>query len=101
MNSLQFTNDSAVSVVSDDSGLADPLSALEVLLDQLLSGGDDLSGWLLVSGLLDSIWVGNDDLVHLLVDIFTTLGLVGIKALFPWEKCLLNFSELSFFMALM
>ena len=83
MDSLEFSDDSVVSVVGGDSGVGDPLSALGVLLDELLSGGDDLSGWLLVSGLLDSIWVGNDGLVDLLVDIFTGLCLVGGKALFP------------------
>lgn len=63
--------------------MGDPLLSLGVLEDLVSTWGDNLSNWLGISGGLLSVWVGNDGLVDLLVDIFAGLGFVGGEALVP------------------
>ena len=63
--------------------MSEPLSALRILLDELLASLDGLSSWLGVSSLLLSVWVGVDGSVDLLVKLLEGLGLGGSKALLP------------------
>jgi hypothetical protein len=79
----EFLLNSGNSFFSGSSGLGDPLLSLGVLEDLVLAWGDNLSNWLGISGGLLSVWVGNDGLVDLLVDIFAGLGFVGGEALVP------------------
>jgi len=66
-----------------DSEMSDPFSALGVLLDKSWLGGDNLSGWLGVTLGLNSVWVGDDGLVDLLVEVFAGLDTGGLEALGP------------------
>lgn len=80
---------SGSSLLLGDSGVSDPLLSLGVLQNHSFTLGNNLSNWLGVSSDLLSVWVGNDGLMDLLIDIFAGLGFVGREALVPLgEKCL-------------
>jgi len=72
-----------LSLLLGESEVGDPLSALGVLLDESWLLGDDLSGTFLSGSRASSGWVGDDGGVHLLVDVFDGLDLVGGEALVP------------------
>jgi hypothetical protein len=75
--------DSGLSLFEVKSSESQPLLSLGVLEDLSLTVGDDLSDWLGISLSLNSVWIGNDGLVDLLVELFAGLGLGGGEALVP------------------
>jgi len=66
-----------------NSEVSQPFSILGVLLNKLETLLDYLSGWLFVSGLLLSLWVGLDGFVYLLIEVFTGLYLGLIESFAP------------------
>jgi hypothetical protein len=63
--------------------VSQPFLSLGVGLNERFTGGDNLSNWLSVTFVNLSVWVGNNGLVDLLVDIFASLGGVSLEALVP------------------
>lgn len=83
---VEFSLYSFVSLLEVDSEMSQPLSVLGILLNSFVTLNNDLSGWLLVSCLLYSVWVGSDGFMDFLIEIFACLGLGGIESLLPFAE---------------
>lgn len=57
--------------------VSDPLAALRILENSGWTGNIDLSSWLLAASFLDSVWLVDDGLVDLGVEVLAGLGLGG------------------------
>lgn len=82
-SSLELLGNSSFSLLSGELEFSEPLSSLGIGEDSLWTILDDLLGWLLVSSSLLPVWVSNDGLMNLLVEILTGLDLVGSEAFLP------------------
>jgi len=71
--------------------VSQPFSVFGVLLDQLETFLDYLSGWLLVSCFLLPLWVGLDGFMYLLIEVLACLDLGGIESFLPLTEVSLEF----------
>jgi hypothetical protein len=74
-----------------DSEMSDPFSTLGILLNESWFGIDNLSSWFGVTLGLNSVWVSNDSLVNLFVEILASFDTGGLEAFVPLGELSLEF----------